>query len=324
MKVTVIIPVYNGEKRIIRCLDSLISQTYKDIKVLLINDGSKDRSEEVIRDYIAKKELTNVELISHSNRGVSLTRNRGIELANSEYVAFIDQDDYVFADYFERFVEAAEKNHADIVCGGYQRVSEAGKVLRVVKLENHPWAKFVVVAPWAHIYRTSFLKEHNIGFLKTGIGEDVYFSLMAYSYTDRIVTVDYCGYCWVNNVESVSNSKQKTVNANANPFVLLDALDRDIPKDNHIPREWMEYYLYRYIVWYLVFTVRDTPKEVLSEQYDKLFDWLRARYPAFYKNRNISLLGPKGEPMMIRVCVVLSKILYRLGILRPILKRIAK
>ena len=99
MKVTVIIPVYNGEKRIIRCLDSLISQTYKDIKVLLINDGSKDRSEEVIRDYIAKKELTNVELISHSNRGVSLTRNRGIELANSEYVAFIDQDDYVFADY---------------------------------------------------------------------------------------------------------------------------------------------------------------------------------------------------------------------------------
>ena len=86
----------------------------------------------------------------------------------------------------------------------------------------------------------------------------------------------------------------------------------------------MEYYLYRYIVWYLVFTVRDTPKEVLSEQYVKLFDWLRTRYPVFYKNRNISLLGPKGEPMMIRVCVVLSTILYRLGILLPILKLIAK
>lgn len=198
MKLTVIIPVYNGQDDILRCLESLRKQTFRDFTVLLFNDGSVDCSAEVIREYAKKHPEFPMTLIDQENCGVANTRNRGIECCETPFIAFMDQDDELSLDYLETYLKKIEKTEADIICGGYQRVHpETGKVLRVEKLSEDPWSKFVVVSPWAHLYRTAFLKENPVRFLNTSIGEDVYFTLMAYAYSDKVVTIDDTGYKWL-------------------------------------------------------------------------------------------------------------------------------
>ena len=318
--VTVIIPVYNGEKWICRCLDSIAAQTYQDFHLLLIDDGSSDRSAEVISRWSGLHPEISLKLEIQENAGVSETRNRGITEADTPFLAFLDQDDYIGPRYLSDYVRAIEESEADIVCGGYQRITSEGRVLRRVSLTPHPWAPFVVVAPWAHLYRTDFIRRHGIQYLKTGIGEDVYFSLMAYSRTDRIRVIDSVDYFWVDNPVSVSNSRQNSMNRKADPFVLLNALDQGLPRHSLIPEEWIEYYLYRYIVWYILYTVRGTPEKEALSQTDRLIGWLSERFPSFFRNRNISLFGPPGEPFSIRLSVVGFNALYRLGLLKPMIR----
>ena len=324
MKLTVMIPVYNGSGSITRCLDSLGRQTFQDFQVLLIDDGSTDDSAAVIRKYMENHPGMHITLRSRENRGVAETRNEGIEQAEGTFIAFIDQDDFVGETYLEEYVRVAEQRDADIVCGGYIRYDPENKrALRTVRLTENPWSRFVVSAPWAHLYRCDFLKAHPVRYLKTAIGEDVYFSLMAYAYTDRVETIPNTDYYWVDNPKSHSNSNQKKVRKDIDPFILLDALQRDLPEDSRIPPEYLEYYLYRYIVWYLLFTVRKTPKEQMEEQYGKLMDWLKKHYPGFAQNRLISLTGPAGEPFSIRLSVWGFTRLYRMHLALPALKLLA-
>lgn len=324
MNLTVIIPVYNGRMNIERCLDSIINQTYQSFQVLLFDDGSRDESAALIEQYILNHPENRLSLIRQDNIGAAETRNRGINAANTEYIAFLDQDDFIAPTYFETYVAAMEQNNADIVCGGYKRFNiEKQKALRVVSLHDDPWDKFVVVAPWAHLYRTAFLKKHNVRFLKTGIGEDVYFSLIAYANAEKVVTIPDTGYYWVDNPVSVSNSRQKMVNKQADPFVLLNALSEDMPKKSKIPEEYIEYYLYRYIVWYLLFTIRRTPKSILIPQCQSLLQWLGERYPNFIRNPLISLTRPKGEPFSIRISVWGFTMLYKAHLVLPFLKLLA-
>ena len=258
----------------------------------------------MIRGYLADHPDISVMLVEQENQGVAETRNRGIMRTETPYTAFMDQDDEIDPDYLAAYVEAMESSGADIVCGGYRRVSpETGKVSRTVRLNEDPWSRFVVTAPWAHLYRTSFLQEHKVRFLKTAIGEDIFFTLTAYAHTDRVATIQNTGYRWIDNPQSHSNKNQKTAQQSIDPFVLLDALDRELPSPNMIPEQYMEYFLYRYAVWYLLFTVRRTPKSVVESQYERLMAWLKARYPDFHQNPLISLFRPAGEPFSIRLSV---------------------
>lgn len=124
--VSIIIPVYNGEKYIESALNSCISQTYLDIEVLVINDGSTDNTEQIVRSY--QKKYNNIILINQQNRGVSAARNRGLENASGEWITFLDADDEIFPVAIERLVEIAEKNSADIVVGKHIGISERNKL----------------------------------------------------------------------------------------------------------------------------------------------------------------------------------------------------
>lgn len=160
MKLTVIIPVYNGREQIRRCLESLERQSFQDFRVLIVDDGSTDGTDQVIREYAAEHLQNRIELIRQENQGAAPARNEGISRTETLYLTFMDQDDYAEDEYLETYMAAMEKTGADIVCGGYRRVNpETGKVLRTVRPGEDDWAKYVVVAPWAHLYRTAFLKE---------------------------------------------------------------------------------------------------------------------------------------------------------------------
>lgn len=133
--ISVIIPVYNAENTLHKCLDSIQAQTYHDFKVILINDGSKDKSREICETYCEKDER--FKLINQENAGPAKARNRGIDEADSKYLAFVDSDDYIEPDMFEKLYTAAEVSFADITICGYYVENEDGS-MRKCSFKYHP------------------------------------------------------------------------------------------------------------------------------------------------------------------------------------------
>lgn len=143
-KVSIIVPVYNTGAKLKKCLDSLVNQTVKDIEIIIINDGSTDNSEEVIKEYIKNNSKENedktesnssensnsvkIEFYSKENEGIAKTRNYGIEKANSDYILFVDSDDYIDVKLVEKLLPYIEQN-IDLIKFKLQRVNENGKIL---------------------------------------------------------------------------------------------------------------------------------------------------------------------------------------------------
>ena len=115
MEISVIVPVYNTEKFLRRCLDSLINQTFKDLEIICVNDGSADGSGDILKEY------SGIRVINQENRGLSGARNTGIQAARGRFIGFVDSDDWVDLDFFEKLYEAAVKNNADIACASIVR-----------------------------------------------------------------------------------------------------------------------------------------------------------------------------------------------------------
>ena len=113
IKYSVIIPVYNAERTLKRCLDSLLGQKREDVEIILINDGSSDGSRAILEDY--GRRFPNVRAVHQENAGVSAARNRGLDEAEGKYITFVDSDDYVSEDYFRAMDEAGEKEDSDLI-----------------------------------------------------------------------------------------------------------------------------------------------------------------------------------------------------------------
>ena len=122
--VSIILPVYNAQNHLARCIGSILDQTYKNIELIILNDGSKDHSLPVCEEFRAKD--SRIVLVDKENSGVSDTRNLGLKLAGGEYVQFVDSDDYIDPGFTQHLVEAAETHHADLVIAPYKMVIPAG------------------------------------------------------------------------------------------------------------------------------------------------------------------------------------------------------
>ncbi len=181
MKVSIIVPVYNVEAYLRRCLDSLINQTYEDIGIIVVNDGSPDHSQEIIDEYV-KNYPEKVSSLIKENGGLSDARNFGLRTVDDGYVMFVDSDDYVEKDYVKRAVEVLEKDGSDMAVFGYvQDYMETGteeviplRIEGVHRLKDDP---YILVdtpnAAWNKIYRVSLFKDNGIEFPKGLIYEDL-------------------------------------------------------------------------------------------------------------------------------------------------------
>lgn len=123
-KVSIIIPVYNSERTLERCLDSVINQTYKNIEILIVNDGSKDKSLEIMKEY--QKKDNRIMVINQENKGVSGARNAGLDKATGEYVTFIDSDDYIKANLIKDTIEMFNRYNCDVVRNNYELAYKDG------------------------------------------------------------------------------------------------------------------------------------------------------------------------------------------------------
>lgn len=304
-KVSIIIPVYNSEKYISKCLDSVLNQTYKNIEILVINDGSKDNSINILKEY--EKKDKRIILIDKENEGVSKTRNLGINKASGEFIMFIDNDDYIDKDYIFNYMNNYKDE--DIIIGSYKRTNTEDKILFKYDLNtNSDWSKYVVLAPWAKLYKRDFLVKNKIEFFSYGIGEDVYFNLLCYSKTNKIKIINNNEYNWFYNDKSVSNTNQRGLKNSVDITVLLNKLLGFI----NINDKYNQYFLERYIYWYLLFSGRSAKKEDFQKEYYKYLDWLN-------KNNiksKVKVLFLKGEPFKIKLSVIIFKIIRKLHLIK--------
>ncbi len=176
MKISVVIPVYNVEKYLPRCLDSVINQTYTDLEIILVDDGSTDGCGEICDEYAAADKR--IRVIHKTNGGLSDARNAGIEIASGEYITFIDSDDSVSGSCVELLLKTAEKYDADIVQGRYtSRLEELGTLSGSISVMTGEEAfrqimlfGDITVNAWAKLYRTRLFD--SIRFPKGRINED--------------------------------------------------------------------------------------------------------------------------------------------------------
>lgn len=178
-KITLIVPIYNVEKYLAECLDSILAQTFKDFKCVLVNDGSNDGSKEIIETYVAKyPEIFSV--INKENGGLSDARNAAIKKLETEYVVFLDSDDVACPNFLELLYKTIEQEKVDIVECGYIKFYEDGKeyidlpVLNgIINLKENPqkMCKFTTPA-WNKIYKTKLFLENDILYPKGLIYED--------------------------------------------------------------------------------------------------------------------------------------------------------
>lgn len=180
IKLTVIIPVYNTEKYLKKCLDSVVNQTYKNIEIIIINDGSPDNSQEIINKF-QKKYPKIIKSFVKKNGGLSDARNFGVKKATGEYIAFLDSDDYVEKDCYEKMISKAEDEDFDMVVCDFKNIYDNKEVIGYsnvasdvkVKKEVKRVFKDIYPAAWNKLYKSNLLKK--IKFKKGVWYEDVEF-----------------------------------------------------------------------------------------------------------------------------------------------------
>jgi len=122
--ISIVIPIYNSQDKIEKCLNSIVNQSYKNLEIILINDGSTDNSEEICK--IFKEKDSRIIYIKKKNSGAADTRNQGIKISNGKYIIFIDSDDYISNDYIEKMYNTMKKNNVGIAISGYTEINEDG------------------------------------------------------------------------------------------------------------------------------------------------------------------------------------------------------
>lgn len=307
-KVSIIVPVYNAEKYIERCLKSILNQTYKNLEIILINDGSTDNSLEILKEY--ENKYDSIKVYNQKNMGPAVTRNKGIQYVKTKYFMFIDSDDYIDLNYVETFYKTIQNTNYDVVMGGFKKTN-GEKISFVRKLNDGEFSKYVVTGPVSKIYRTDFIKENNIYFLDTKCSEDVYFSLSLIHKGAKIKTIDYVGYYYFDNLNSISNTQHKGFKEEIHIEEFLNQINF-----KSLNQELNDYYLIRYCIWYLLYSGKNVSSNKFMNEYHKLFDWLQKNIPEYSKNKYIKINGPKGEIKKIGNIIYIFMFLNKLKLVK--------
>ena len=209
-QISVIIPVYNGEKYIAKCIESLLCQTLRDIEIIVVNDGSKDDSSQIAH-ALAEKD-NRVIVIDKENEGVSIARNTAIKKARGEWIAFSDADDYYYPDGLAKLYSVAEESHCDIVLGNSDRIAMNGVITQrysknKLTLVNNTFPAGSLEM-WGDLFHHSLFKSEDYLFAK-GLAylEDRVLMLKFLSKEGKYAFCSAPVYAHVKNVDSVLESK---------------------------------------------------------------------------------------------------------------------
>lgn len=209
VKVSVIVPVYNVENYIRKCLDSLVNQTLEDIEIIVVDDGSKDSSASIIKEYTDK--YKNIKYYKKENGGLSDARNFGMQYAKGKYIAFLDSDDYIDVNTYKIMYEKATKEDSDIVeCNFYWAYEKKHKkdIGEKYKVKKEMLEKARVVA-WNKLYKKELLEQAQIKFPKGLQYEDVEFFYKLVPHIEKVSFVNEPLIYYVQRKNSLSNAQNE-------------------------------------------------------------------------------------------------------------------
>ncbi|MDD5952774.1 MAG: glycosyltransferase [Oscillospiraceae bacterium] len=211
-KITLILPVYNVQDYLPRCLLSIDRQTFRDFRVIAINDGATDRSPEILRDFAEKHPYCTV--VHQENQGLAAARNTGLSLADGEYIAFVDSDDFLAPTFLQELYDACEKNDADIACcfcyyyyeelkkrvvhpfrchGVYDRQQAIKKLLQDLQVQSYAWNK---------LYKRTLFSDNHITY-PTMAFEDLATTHRLFQHARRVAVIDRPLYYYVQRKTSI-------------------------------------------------------------------------------------------------------------------------
>ena len=247
-KVSVIVPIYNVEKYLEKCINSLLSQTLEDIQIILVNDGSKDNSGNIAREY-EKNNKNRIIYVEKENGGLSDARNYGLKYATGDFVAFLDSDDYIEKNAYEEMYNKAIEENADYVECDF--IWEFPNKIRVDKQYPYKNKKemlsFVRVVAWNKLIKRQLITDNNLEFPKGLRYEDVEFTYKLIPFINKFTYVDKPFIHYVQREGSIANVQNERT---AEIFTVLDNVIEFYKKNNIYEkyRDELEYNYARYLL----------------------------------------------------------------------------
>lgn len=308
-KVSVIVPVYNVGKYIDKCLKSLVEQTLNDIEIIIVNDGSTDNSKKIIDNYI-ERYPEKIVYLEKKNGGLSDARNYGIPYAKGEYIAFLDSDDYVELDMYEKMYETAKKENSDMVeCDFYwEYPNKTKKDIGVIYSGQHEMLENVRVVAWNKLIKREIVEISKIQFPKGYRYEDVEFTYKLIPYLNKVSFVKEPLIHYIQRPDSISNSQNERTKE---IFAVLEHV-LDFYKEKNVYekyKEELEYTYTRYLLCSsLLRMVKIDDKIIRQECLNATWENLNTKFPN-WKNNKILMKRKTGKDLYMKT---VNKVTYKI------------
>lgn len=315
-----IIPAYNSEKCLQECLNSILNQTNMDFEIIIVNDGSTDRTAEIILE-LQKQYPGVIRCFEQNNKGISAARNKGIVEARGKYIAFVDHDDLIESTYVEKVKKKIADDKFDMLVFGYDTINENGK--RMKKLPVSPdvrWARWGVCTVWLIVAKRSLYVDKNIMFPEGLFNEDVPVAIQLSYFCQKFGILQEILYhyrVYKGNTSSMIHNKfEQAPESRKNVFRVLSEVADKV--EEQTVKNLVTYNAIKFYYGILFVYFRNNTKKELLDEYDKYTSAIREYFPQ-YKQCKVFLRKPIGEPLVKRLAVWVSIKFDRLGMFKWLL-----
>ena len=319
--VTIIVPAFNSEKYIEKCLNSILRQTYQNLEVIVVDDGSTDGTAGIIRGIAGRDHR--IRLLCEENRGTSAARNYGLEEATGEYLTFVDSDDYIARDYVERLQKRCESTEADMVICGLCYVDEDGRILKRIVPDyyqrgvHEEWT-FRISAACSHFYRRQIWEKYHVRFAVGERGEDMPVALFFSAVCRKIEILPYAGYAYVQHADSAMGKFRglKTWN------LPLRSLEESITKAEKIgivnDREFFELFVMRILGTCFFDLARGADRKMLRKIAKYTVRIVETYLPDYMRNSKMNLCSSLDIPFIQKMAVSVMRMLIYTRLIYPV------
>lgn len=306
---SIVVPVYNVEDYLEKCVNSILNQEYKDYELVLVDDGSTDKSGAICdRLVLENKDKISIKVIHQENEGLGGARNTGLANATGEYVWFIDSDDSIKENALEEINAYIEKNQVQMVVFDYCTIDENDKIMETVScfnktdevfsLQNCPEMLFMPNSAWNKVYKRSLFEKVNVKFPDREWFEDLSTVIKLYPFIDRVGYINQGFYLYLQRSGSIMFSKN--IDRNREIISAVDSVIRFYKENNLFDKykEELEYLAVLHI--YVLASVRVMKVDSKSKLLEEFKEYIQINFPAYHNNKHV-LKMTKKEQLIIKL-----------------------
>lgn len=307
--ISVILTAFNEEKYLPKLLDCLKSQSFRDIEIIAVNDGSSDGTADILADFAESGEFQTV-VVNQANQGLSASRNNAMDLAKGEYIAFVDADDVIPPNYFEKLYLSAKEHDADIVKCSFEDFDDEGKHFGYVSAAARdvayaPGEKYLFqYSPWAGLLKRSFVEKYNLRFSVGEQMEDSPFALMTNQLASRYAVVDDLVY--LHRVHSGSIMTNVSA-AKSNPKIPYRGFEQAVQtvraNSAGMDKAFSDYCFARVLADYVTLRYKTQGSKVRHELIDYVYRVMDEYFPNFPSNPYLSPNALEELPLFEKAAV---------------------